>query len=62
VLAEPDELVVLTDDLRGALGEVEGEGGLVRAEVVDVEDELLGEELGRAPDYPADTGVDKSVL
>jgi hypothetical protein len=62
VLAEADELVVLADDLGGALGEVEGEGGLVGAEVVDVEDELLGEELGVAPDDPADAGVDEAVL
>jgi hypothetical protein len=36
--AETDQLVVLGDDLAGAAGEVEGEGGLVGAEVVDVED------------------------
>jgi hypothetical protein len=57
-LAEADHLVVLPDDLRRALGEVEREAGLVRAEVVDVEDEFLREELGRAPHDPADTGVD----
>lgn len=62
VLAETDELVVLANDLRGTLGEVEGEGGLVGAEVVDVEDELLGEVLGSPPDDPADTGVDEAVL
>jgi hypothetical protein len=32
----------LGDDLAGAAGEVEGEGGLVGAEVVDVEDEFWG--------------------
>jgi hypothetical protein len=31
VLAEADKLVVLADDLGGALGEVEREGGLVCA-------------------------------
>ena len=62
LLAEADELVVLADDLAGALGEVEGEGGLVGAQVVDVEDELLGEILGCAPDDPADTGVDEAIL
>ena len=62
VLAKTDELVVLADNLGGALGEVEGEGGLVGAEVVDVEDEFLGEELGVAPDDPADAGVDEAVL
>lgn len=62
VLAEADELVVLADNLGGALREVEGEGGLVGAEVVDVEDEFLGEELGVTPDDPADARVDESVL
>lgn len=62
VLAEADELVVLADDLGGALGEVESEGGLVGTEVVDIEDELLGEELGVAPDDPADAGIDEAVL
>src|SRR5438034_865866 len=41
LLSEADELVVLADDLAGALGEVEGEGGLVGAKVVDVENQLL---------------------
>lgn len=36
--AEADELVVLADDLGGTFGEVEGEGGLFSAKVVDVED------------------------
>ena len=36
--AEPDQLVVLPDDLASAAGEVQREGGLVGAEVVDVED------------------------
>ena len=40
LFAEADELVVLPDDLASASGEVEGEGGLVGAEVVDVEDEF----------------------
>lgn len=62
LLAEADELVVLADDLGGALGEVEREGGLLGAEVVDVEDEVLGEVLVRAPDDPANTGVDEAVL
>ena len=42
VLSKADKLVVLPDDLGGAFGEVEGEGGLVSAQVVDVEDKLLG--------------------
>lgn len=57
-LSKTDELVVLADNLRGTTGEVEGERGLVSAEVVDVEDELLGEVLGVTPDAPTNTGVD----
>jgi hypothetical protein len=45
VPAKPDELVVLSDDVGGALGEVEGEGRLFGAEVVDVEDEFFREVL-----------------
>jgi hypothetical protein len=55
-------LVVLSDNLAGATREVEGEGGLVGAEVVDVEDEFLREVFGVAPDDPADAGVDEAVL
>jgi hypothetical protein len=61
VLAQADQLVVLADDLGGTLGEVEGEGRLVGSEVVDVEDELLGEVFGGSPDDPANTGVDEAV-
>jgi len=61
VLSEADQLVILTDDLGGAFGEVEGEGGLVSAEVVDVEHKLFGEEFGGSPDDPAYTGVDEAV-
>lgn len=61
-LAEADELVVLADDLRRALGEVEGEGRLLGAEVVDVEDEVLREVFVGAPDDPANAGVDEAVL
>ena len=58
LLAKADHLIVLADDLGGSFGEVEREGGLVCAEVVDVEDEFFGEELGRAPYDPSDTWVD----
>jgi hypothetical protein len=61
VLAEADELVVLPDDLGGSFGEVEREGGLVCAEVVDVEDEFFGEVFGAAPDDPAYTWVNEAV-
>jgi hypothetical protein len=57
-LAETDHLVVLAYYLRSALGEVQGEGRLVRTEVVNVEDEFLGEEFGGAPDDPANSGID----
>jgi len=40
LLAQADHLVVLADDLAGATGEIEREGRLVRAEVVDVEDQF----------------------
>ena len=62
MLAQPDELVVLPDDLAGALAEVERERRLVGTEVVNVEDELLRQVLGAAPDDPANAGVDEAVL
>ena len=61
MLAEADELVVLSDDLGGAFGEVEGEGGLVGPKVVDVEDKFLGEVFWGTPDYPAYSWVNKAV-
>ncbi len=51
----------MADDLGGAFGEVEGEGGLVGTEVVDVEDEFFREEFRAAPDDPAYAGVDETV-
>lgn len=62
LLPEADELVVLTNDLTGPLGEVERERRLVCTEVVDVEHKLLGEELGGPPDHPTDAGVYQPVL
>lgn len=61
VLAETDELVVLADDLGCTLGEVECEGCLVCAKVVDVEDELFGEVFWGSPDYPSYSWVDEAV-
>ena len=61
MFSQADQLVVLADDLGGSLGEIEREGGLVGAEVVDVEDEFFGQEFGSAPDDPAYAGVDKSI-
>ena len=60
VLAKADHLVILADDLGGTFGEVEGEGSLIRTEIIDVEDELFGKEFWGAPDDPADTGIDLS--
>ena len=61
VLSEADQLVVLADDLGSAFGKVQGEGRLVGAQVVDVEDEFFGEKFGGAPDYPAYAWVDEAV-
>lgn len=57
-----DELIVLANDLTGPFAEVEGEGSLIGAEVVDVEDELLGQELGAPPHNPTNTRVDETIL
>ncbi len=57
MFAEADELVILANDLGGALREVEREGGLIGAKVVDVEDKLFGEVFGFTPDDPTYTGV-----
>jgi hypothetical protein len=51
----------LADDLGSAFREVQGEGGLVGTEVVNIEDEFFGEVFGGTPDDPAYTGVDKAV-
>jgi hypothetical protein len=61
MLSEADELVVLSNDLGCALGEIEGEGGLVSTEIVDIEDEFFGEVFGCTPDDPAYTWVDEAV-
>ena len=57
-----EERVVLRDDLRARAGEVQGEGRHVAAQVVDVEDQFLGQRLRVAPQDPADPGVDQPVL
>jgi translation initiation factor 6 (eIF-6) len=48
--------------LGGTAAEVEGEGGLVGAKVVDVEDEFLREVFGVTPDNPADSRVDETIF
>jgi len=57
-LSETDQLIILANDLRSALGEVECERGLVSTEIVDVENKLLREVFGRAPNDPAYSWVD----
>lgn len=46
VFAETNHLIVLTNHLRGSLGEVERKASLVGAQVVDIEHEFLGEVFG----------------
>jgi hypothetical protein len=62
VEAEAQEVVVLSHDLRAGPREVERERGHVVAEVVDPEDQFLGQRLRVAPDDPADPRVDEPVL
>lgn len=62
VLAKTDHLVVLANDLGGTLGEVEGEGCLIGAEVVDVENQFFRKVFRRAPNHPANTRVDLKVI
>jgi len=50
-------LTYLADDLGGTLGEVQGEGCLIGAEIIDVEDELCGKVFVRAPYHPADSRI-----
>lgn len=57
VFSEANQLVILADDLGRAFRKIEGKGGLIGPEVVDVEDEFFGEKFGRAPDTPAHAGV-----
>ena len=57
MLAKTDHLIVLANDLGGAFGEIEGERSLVGAKVVDVEHQFFRKVFRRAPDDPADTGV-----
>jgi len=53
VEAEAHEVVVLGDDLAGGPGEVDLEDRHVAAEIGDMEDEVVGQILGVAPDDPA---------
>ena len=51
--AQADEVVVLGHDLAGRPGEVDLEDRHVAAEVGDVEDQVVGQVLGVAPQHPA---------
>src|SRR5580700_11929702 len=53
--AKAQEVVVTGDDLPGRPGEVDLEHRHVAAQIVDVEDEVIGELAGVPPDDPADT-------
>src|SRR5215213_1840454 len=59
---EPEEVVVLCNDLRARAREVQGERGHVSPEVVHPEDEILGQGLGIAPQGPAHPWVHPAVL
>lgn len=45
-LTKTDHLVVLANNLRSTLGEVQGKTSLIGSKIVDVEDQLLGEIFG----------------
>src|SRR3954454_25074828 len=57
-----DEVVVLREDHGGAGREVQGEGGVALAEVVLVEDQVIGQVAALAEDEPAEPRVDEPVL
>src|SRR5215208_4972645 len=59
---EPEEVVVLSYDLRARAREVQREGGHISPEVVHPEDEILRQGLRVAPECPANTRVDPAVL
>lgn len=60
--AEMHEVEVLCDDRVGGAREVQRERVLDRAEVVQLEDQVLGQVLLRPPDDPSDTDVRESKL
>ena len=61
-LAQPDEVVILGDDLARRPREVDGQGGHGAAQVIDVEDQIGIEILKLAPDDPAHAGIDQTIL
>ena len=50
---EPNEFIVLRNDLARRTREVDGESADLAAEIIDVEDQVLWQSLGIAPDNPA---------
>lgn len=62
LFVEVNELVVLVNDLGCVFGEVEGEGGLVGVEVIDVEDEFLRKVFRGLLDDLVDIWVDEIIL
>ena len=61
-LTQPYKLIILADNLARASRKVQRKGRLVRAEVVDVEDEFLREVFVVAPHDPADARVHEAVF
>ena len=60
-LTQPQELVVLADDMDTRLRKVESERDLRRAEIVHGEQNFVGQEAFVAPDRPTHTGISKSI-
>ena len=57
-----EEHEVLSDYRSSRAAEVQGERIFDRTEIMEFENEILGEETLRTPDYPADANLDKAVL
>ena len=60
--AETEEVVVLGDNLAGRAGEIDLEDGHVAAQVVHMEDQVVGEFLAVSPQDPADTQRSQAEL
>ena len=59
---QSQEVVVLADHLVSRAGKVQREGGHIAAEVVDLEDQVLGQVLGAAPHHETHAGIGQPVL
>ena len=60
--AEAQELIILGDDLPGGPREVDREGADLTAEVIDLEDEIVGQRRLVPPDHPAAAERGQTVL